>query len=464
LATEKPATRARVLDPATVDAVSVVGDAAVADALVSAEVALVRAQAALGMAPKDVADRVSDTFGWDAGEGTCRDHGIDPAALAEAAPSSGSPVMALVAAMHGRAGDELAPWIHRGATSQDVLDTALMSLAVRAASIAAARLETAAARLGDLASAERDTVAVARTLTQHAGPTTVGLRAAGWVRALRRASARLRVAAANAPAQLAGSSGTLASYVDLAEAAGANGAGSPRAHDAAAALPAAFAAQLGLAAPDAPWHTTRWPVTEIGDALVQAVDACGAFATDVATLVRPEIGELTTGDDGRSTAMPHKRNPTSAVLIRSAAVRAPHLGAALHSAAALAGDERPDGPWHAEWPTLQDLLSVALGAASLAERLASSLGVDRARVAANVALSGGLLLSERLSIRLAPVIGADGVERIVAAVAGGADLAEALGAEPGLEDVDIETLLDPANATGLAARLVDEALSGEEAS
>ncbi len=457
-------THARVLDPVTVDAASVVGDAAVADALVSAEVALVRAQAALGMTPTDAAERISERFGWVAGEATCRDHGIDSARLARAAPASGSPVMPLVAAMRDRAGADLAPWIHRGATSQDVLDTALMSLAARAASLTADRLETAADRLGALATAERDTVAVARTLTQHAGPTTVGVRVAGWLFAIRRAAARLRSAAANAPAQLAGASGTLASFVDLAEVAGASGGGSPRAEDTAAALPAAFAAQLGLAAPDAPWHTARWPVTEIGDVLVQAVDACGAFATDVATLVRPEIGELTTADDGRSTAMPHKRNPTSAVLVRSAAVRAPHLGAALHAAAALAGDERPDGPWHAEWPTLQDLLAVALGAASLTEGLASGLGVDRERVAANVALSGGLLLSERLSTRLGPVIGADGVDRIVDSVVGGADLAAALAAEPALEGRDVAGLLDPSAATGLAARIVDDAVSGEGAS
>ncbi len=433
--------------------VSAADDAAVVDALVAAEVALARAQAGLGLVPHDAAAGLSETFGWVAGASTCRGHGIDPAQVASAAAASGSPVLPLVAAMRDRAGDA-AGFVHRGATSQDILDTALMVVATRAGGTAAESLSKASGSLTAFAGEHRDLVSVARTLTQHAGPTTVGLRASQWVRALRRAESRLHAAIEQAPAQLGGASGTLASFVELAR---AEVPDPTTADEIAAALPAAFARELGLAAPDAPWHTVRWPVTELGDALVQAIDACGMFATDVANLGRTEIGELTSAADGRSSAMPHKRNPTAAILIRGAAIRAPHLGATLHTAAALAVDERPDGAWHAEWPVLQELLSLALAATAATAELAAGLGVDAGRIAANVATTGGLVVSERLALVLAPVIGAGRVEALVAQAVAGADLAALLRAEPGLDGVDVDGLLDPAAATGLAARLVDGA-------
>ncbi len=140
---------------------------------------------------------------------------------------------------------------------------------------------------------------------------------------------------------------------------------------------------MGLDAPDGPWHTSRWPVTEIGDALVQAIDALGKVAADVATLGRTEIGEVSEGVGGGSSAMPQKQNPAEAVLIRSAALRAPHLAATLHVASALAVDERPDGAWHAEWPTLRELLRLAVGAAAHGSSLLAHLRVDVDAAASN---------------------------------------------------------------------------------
>src|SRR5690606_24616866 len=154
-------------------------------------------------------------------------------------------------------------------------------------------------------------------------PTTVGLRAANWARAVRRAADRVEATLTQLPVQLGGAAGTLAAFVLIGG------------EEAAAELPEAFADELGLAVPDAPWHTVRWPVTEFGDALVQAVDALGMIAADVATLSRTEIGELAEGAGGGSSAMLQKHNPAGAVLIRSAALRAPQLGATLHTAAAL---------------------------------------------------------------------------------------------------------------------------------
>jgi len=435
-----------LLSPVTVGHDELVSDAAVLDALVTAEVALVRAYAVVGLAEASDAGDVSRALGWVDSRSGCRGHGLDARQLAEAAVSGGNPVIPLVGLLRDRVPESAKRWIHRGATSQDILDSALMLVARAAAADLSALLANLEADLAEFARGHRNQVAAARTLTQHAVPTTVGLRAANWLRGVRRASDRLHAAVTALPAQLGGAGGTLASFVEIASSEGDAAA--------ASALPAAFAAELGLATPDAPWHTGRWPVTELGDALVQVLDALGVFAADVATLSRTEIGELAEGSGGGSSAMPQKQNPVAAVLIRSAALRAPNLGATLHLAAALAVDERPDGAWHAEWPTLRELLRLALGAAAHAGSLIEGLTVDSVAVERNLALTKGLIVSERLSIVLSPVLGKEAVSALVA---GNQNLADALRAMPELEGVDIDALLDPANYTGLAGSLVDEA-------
>ncbi|MWB97220.1 adenylosuccinate lyase [Agromyces sp. MMS17-SY077] len=386
-----------------------------------------------------------------------RPAGFDPAVLAREAVAGGNPVIPLVGALKAAVPEDGRRWVHRGATSQDVLDSALMVVAARAAGLVLDDLRAVEGALARLAAAHRDTVGAARTLTQHAVPMTMGLRIANRLRGLRRAAARLEDARFALPAQLAGAGGTLASFVELA---GPEGA---------AELPAAFAAELGLAVPDAPWHTTRWPVTELGDALTGVLDALGAIGTDVATLSRTEIGELAEGAGGGSSAMPQKRNPAGSVLLRSAALRAPGLASTLHLAAALAGDERPDGAWHAEWPTLRELLRLALGAAANGRRLAEGLRVDDAAVARNLDATHGAILAERLSL----VLGADTAREVLDDLtrrsrgAGGAsrdgagaptrpterDLAAVLEAR-GLDPA----LADPAGYTGLAGALVDDAV------
>lgn len=428
-----------LLAPVSVGHDGAVGDASVVDALVTAEVALVRALAGAGHVDPAAGERVSAEFGWS--ESGCSGHGIDVAELARAAAEGGNPVIPLVAQLRARGVEPDA--IHRGATSQDVLDTALMLVARDALAKIQQDLGRTEAALTAMARENRDVVAAARTLTQHAVPTTVGARAAGWVRGIRRASTRLRDLVF--PAQLGGAAGTLAAFAD------------EWGTDAAADLPAAFAAELGLAVPAAPWHTDRWPVTELADALVQTLDAVGKPASDVALLTRPEIGELLEGRGGGSSAMPQKQNPVASVLIRSAALRAPHLAATLHLAAAFAVEERPDGAWHAEWPTLRELLRLALGASAHAAALAEGLVVDRDATARNLASSDALIVSERLARVLIPRIGRD---RFEALIASGSDrrLTDAIRALPEAADLDVDALLDPSGYTGLAVRLVDEAL------
>ncbi|WP_051008118.1 lyase family protein [Microbacterium yannicii] len=443
---------AGLLSPVTVGHDEAVTDAAILDALVTAEVALARAYGAAGLAPAEVVDEIETEFGWEGGLRGCRDHGVELGSLTAASVSGGNPVIPLVRVLRERLSEPARPWLHRGATSQDIVDSALMVVSRRAAIQAGASLRHTEIALRGFARSRRDEVAAARTLTQHAVPTTIGLRAAAWLRGVRRAGDRLEAAWRELPAQLGGAGGTLASFAEIAGT------------DAAAALPATFARELALAAPAAPWHTTRWPVTELGDALVQAIDAVGVIAADVATLSRTEIGELAEGAAGGSSAMPQKQNPAASVLLRSAALRAPQLGATLHLASALAVDERPDGAWHAEWPTLRELLRLALGATATAQRLVEGLHVDTAAVARNLTTTRGLIVAERLSLVLGPLIGTDRVAEIVSAAGAGGDLRELVDEIPEAAGVDIDALLDPANYTGLAGSLVDSSVAERPAS
>ena len=436
-----------LLSPVTVDHDLLVSDSEIAAAMVEVEVALARASAAVGIAPVSAAESIATALSG---------YRPDAAALARRARRGGNPVIPLVADLRARVAEtdpDAAIWVHRGATSQDILDTALMLVAARAVDAIEVSLSAAADALARLAADHRGTLMAARTLTQQSTPTTFGLVASGWLLAVddaRRALAR------PLPAQLGGASGTLASFVELGGTV------------AAAALPGRFAAELGLAAPEAPWHTRRHPITGLGDALVTALDAVGAVATNVATLGRSELGELAESAGGGSSAMPQKQNPVSSVLIRSAAQRAPGLAAELHRSAALTVDQRPDGAWHAEWPVLRELLRLALGASATAAELLAGLRVDGNRMRANLAVSGPLLVAERLALVLGPRLGAARVQELIDRAVAGADLATLLAAEPGLADLDpdlnLDELLDPAHYTGAADALIDAALAAHRAS
>lgn len=432
-----------LLAPVSVGHDALLSDESVLSALVRVECALVAAYVEVGAAPREARTGIDDVFGVDEKVGSPA-RGLDIDRLVREAVAGGNPVIPLVGMLKAQVPAEHRAWVHRGATSQDILDTALIVIARRAVEQTRRSLANAAVRARELATRHADDVAAARTLTQHAVPTTIGARAATWARGLERAAERL--GALTFPAQLAGAGGTLASFVEIT--------GST---DAADALPAAFARVLELDAPDAPWHTSRWPVTEIGDALVQSLDALGKVAADVATLSRTEIGEISEGVGGGSSAMPQKQNPAEAVLVRSAALRAPQLAATLHLASALAVDERPDGAWHAEWPTLRELLRLAVGASAHGSSLLAHLRIDADAAAANAALSGGRIVSERLRGVLVPLVG---TERFAALLAGDDDLGPRLRELPELRGVDVDALLDPRAYVGLAPRLATAGPAG----
>jgi 3-carboxy-cis,cis-muconate cycloisomerase len=318
------------------------------------------------------------------------------AAVAAGAEDGGNPVIGLVRLLRGRLGAQpaAAKWLHRGLTSQDVMDTALVLNLREALTRVRAELGAQIGVLSALAGAHRATPMAGRTLTQYAVPTTFGLKAAQWLTALldaRDALDRLPPL----PVQLGGAAGTLSAVLELAR---RSGSGDPE--SAVRELLEGTAQRLDLAwAP--PWHTARGPITAAGDALVGCCDAWGRIARDVIELGRPEIGELAepaSAGRGGSSTMAQKRNPVLSVLIRRTALSAPQWGATLHLAAAEAVDERPDGSWHAEWPALQSLSRGAVSAAGQAGELLRGLQVLPERMRANLEAAGPGILSEQRSM------------------------------------------------------------------
>jgi 3-carboxy-cis,cis-muconate cycloisomerase len=312
----------------------------------------------------------------------------DVEAIARGANVDGTPVSGLVTLLRQRTAEPTARWLHRGLTSQDVLDSALIlcvrDVLHRIDDELAAQVQT----MATLAETHRRTMTLARTLTQPALPSTIGVKVSRWLCGVLDAAEPLTDLRASLPVQMGGAAGTLAATTELAGSA-----------QGAIALSDAFAAALGLA-PSPPWHTTRSPVTRAGDALVTCCDAWGHIAADVATGSRAEIGELGEGRGGGSSTMPHKNNPVRTVLIRRTALTAGPLAATLHCASATNVDERPDGAWHAEWATLRTLARRTVAAAAHTTELLAELHVDPARCAANLASAGEILAEQRTMAEL----------------------------------------------------------------
>ncbi|CAL9651032.1 3-carboxy-cis,cis-muconate cycloisomerase [Streptomyces sp. enrichment culture] len=422
-------------------AAAATGDRAYLRALLDAEAALTRAQAALGLAPAEAADAV--------GAAAADPDAFDARSVAERARGGGNPVIPLVADLTRAVGEPYAPYVHRGATSQDILDTAAMLVAARTLDLLLPDLARTERALAGLAAEHRDTPMPGRTLTQHAVPTAFGLKAAGWRSLVLDARDRITAVRDALPVQLGGAAGTLAAFE-------AYGATDP------VGLVAAYARELGLRAPLLPWHTLRTPVADLAGALAFAAGALGKIAVDVLTLARTEIGEVAEGSGGGSSAMPHKANPVRSTLIAAAARRAPQLAATLYGSLA-AEDERPAGAWHAEWEPLRDLLRLTGGAARDAAELAEGLRVRPDVMRAHLGLTHGLIVSERLSAELAPVLGRARAKELLTELAARAyaedrSLGELLAGVPELRDLDLAGLTDPARYPGAAAALTDRAL------
>ena len=307
--------------------------------------------------------------------------------LATRAERDGNPVTALVALLRQRSSGHTARWLHRGLTSQDVLDSALMRCLRDAVATLDTHLAAQVRALRGLIETHRSAPLLARTLTQPALPSTAGCKFANWLTAVLDAAATLEMLPP-LPVQSGGAAGTMAATTELT--------GSP---EAALALTGALADALGLARA-LPWHTNRAVRPRIGDALVGCTDAWGHIANDVALGCRAEIGEFAEGSGGRSSTMPHKNNPVLSVLVRRTAIAAPPLAMTLHAASAASRDERADGGWHAEWATIATLARRTIVAASQTVDLLSGLRFDGTRAATNLAAAPGLLAEQHTMAEL----------------------------------------------------------------
>ncbi|MFC7529838.1 lyase family protein [Actinoplanes sp. GCM10030250] len=316
----------------------------------------------------------------------------DVPAVARDAESGGNPVIPLLKLLRSRLGDRnpaAAELLHKGLTSQDVLDTGLVlclrDVLARVRDDLAGQITT----LARLAGEHRGTLMAGRTLTQHAVPITFGLKAATWLTGVLDARDSLDTAADRLAVQIGGAAGSLAAPVALA--------GSPAA---VTDLVETTAAALGLPA-RTPWHTARAPLTGAADALVTCTDAWGRIANDILVAARPEIHELTEGavrGRGGSSTMPNKQNPVLAILVRRAALAGPPLAATVHAAAAAAVDERPDGGWHVEWATLRTLARHTVTAGSQTAELLAGLHVETSWMTANLAAARPGVDAEQRSV------------------------------------------------------------------
>jgi 3-carboxy-cis,cis-muconate cycloisomerase len=371
----------------------VFSDRSILQAMLDFEIALARAEARVGIVPKSAADRIAAVV-------HASEFNID--ALSRGMFRAGTPAIPVVKAVTERVkarDPEAAGWVHWGATSQDVADTALVLLLKRAQSILAGDLERLEKALITLSEQHKGTVMLGRTLMQAAPPVTFGLKVAGWLGAVSRGSKRLESAFEEALIlQFGGASGTLASLAD-------------KGSDVAGAL----AHELGLRCPEAPWHTHR-------DRLAHLVCCCGVLtgslgkmARDISLLMQSEIAEVAEpGGDGRggSSTMPHKRNPIACALTLAAAQRISGLVASFLSAM-VQEHERAVGSWQSEWPTVAAIVQSTGSAASSMAEVGEGLSVDPARMRHNISNTQGLIFAERLMMLLAVEMGREVAHRLL---------------------------------------------------
>ena len=398
-------------------------DVAWLQAMLDAEAGLARALERAGLTPAGSGAAVTEVAQAD---------NFDAAELGELSALTGNPVPALARALARRVPQTAAGAVHRGATSQDIVDTAAMLLARRVIDVVLADLAQAAAAAAALADAHRSTIMIGRTLLQQAVPVTFGLIAAGWLTSLDEARVGLAaVGSQRLAVQFGGAAGTLASLGD----------DGPR-------VVALLAEELGLARPVLPWHTDRLRIIDLAAALARVTAALGKIARDVTLLAQSEIAEVSEGGGpaprdaasprrGGSSAMPHKHNPVGSIAILGCTRQVPGLLATL-VACAEQELQRAAGAWHAEWEPLTALLRLTASAASWAAELLSGLTVDASRMAANLAATKDLPLAEHVTSLLAGVLGGVQAHDLVAeagqrAVSAGLPLRDVLLAVPKLE-------------------------------
>lgn len=421
------------------------GERAMLAAMLRVEAALARAEARLGIVPHAAADAIAAAAEVDR---------LDLSALAAATRNTGYPVVGLVRQLSALAGPEAGRWTHWGATTQDILDTALVLALREGLALIGRDLDAVIAALAARAREHRDTVMAGRTHLQHALPVTFGLKCAVWLAPLLSTRERLaQMAPRLFRVQFGGAAGTLASLGD-------------KGLDVAREL----ARELDLAEPDAPWHVARDAFAEAVSVLGILTGALAKMATDVMLLMQTEVAEAfephAPGRGGSST-MPQKRNPIACEYVIAQARGVQALVPLMLGA--MAGDqERATGPWQAEALAIPQAMLLAHGALDQALLIAEGMTVDAVRMRRNLDATGGLIMAEAVMMALAPLLGRGEAHDAVhhacdVALAEGIGLAEALGREPAVAAVltpeRIAAITDPASYLGAAGAFVDRVLA-----
>ncbi|MBO6770820.1 MULTISPECIES: 3-carboxy-cis,cis-muconate cycloisomerase [unclassified Thalassospira] len=400
------------------------------------ESALAAAEARAGVIPGESAARIAEV---------CRDFNPDPASLAAGTASAGVPVPALVKALKAEIGGEDARFAHFGATSQDVVDTALVLRLRDAIGIIRRRIRKLARSLAAHADTHRKTVMIGRTRSQQAVPTTFGLKAAGWLAPLVRIDRRIDSLAADLlRLSFGGAAGTLASI-------GAK----------AADVESNLAEELDLPASDMPWHAQRDVLVDFASQLTALTGALGKMGQDLVLLAQSEIAEVQPGKGGGSSTMPHKSNPVQAeMLVTLARFNAGQLG--VFSQSQLHDHERCGSSWLLEWLTLPQIIIAAGTALAQAVDMVPDLKINTGRMAENLELSRGAMLAEAATFALADHIGRDAADKLVKdaiakSSANGSNLFDEL---PKLTDAPVNwaQVGDPANYVGQADLFIDRVL------
>jgi 3-carboxy-cis,cis-muconate cycloisomerase len=420
-------------------------DAARLQFMLDVEAALARAEAGLGLVPHPVADAITSA---------ARVENLRIERIAEGTREAGVPVAAMVSELGRAAGEEASRYIHLGATTQDVLDTALVLQMRQALGYLRRDLVALARALGRRASEFRDTPMAGRTHMQQAVPITFGFKCAVWASPLTAHVERLDQAARRAlVVQFGGAAGTLASL-------GVNGG----------AVTEGLAHELGLRVPDLPWHTARDTMAEIAALLGLVCGSLSKFALDVTLLMQTEVAEVfepQAAGRGGSSTMPQKRNPVASEYIVAAA-RGVHALVPLMLTAMAQDHERATGPWQSEALALPQCFALCAGALAHALAVATGMTVDAARMRRNLELGGGLVMAEAAATVLRPAMGRAAAHHAVQrvsdrAIAEGKTLGEALRDDAEvrrlLNDEQIDRLTDPAAYLGSAGAFVDRVVA-----
>jgi 3-carboxy-cis,cis-muconate cycloisomerase len=424
-----------------------VGGRAWLQAMLDVERALAIAEARVGLIPHEAADAIASR---------CDARLFDPEEIGRAGRAAGNPVPPLALALTeavSEISEDAGRYVHKGATSQDVTDTAAMLVTRDALGLILAELDGVIAACARLAEDHRDTLMAGRTLLQQALPTTCGLKAAGWLVCVLEARLRLLdVRDTGLAAQLGGAAGTLASL---------GGSGISVLEE--------FARELDLAEPVAPWHTNRSRIAEIGGALALVAGAVGKVSLDIILMAQTEVGEVAEpAGEGRggSSTLPHKRNPILSVSAAANVRRVFDLSRTLQSA--MVGEhERAAGAWHSEWEALSDALALTGGAAAAVREVTEGLEVHPEKMRENLDEMGGMLLAENVTTVAAEHLGRLKAHDLVEAACrraleAGKPLREELLEDDGiggvLSEEEIDAALDPAGYLGSAGEFVDRAL------